>query len=225
MVNLASLTSPEEEFFRQQFQQQQQPAPGAQTAPGGAGAGAGRRRWRRAPRSVRRQARRRPHFRYNELIGSQGGLTPLLFAARQGYTDTAKVLLDGGADVNQLSAGDKTSPLLIAVVNGHFDLSMLPARARRQPERRRRQRRRAALCVLNVQWAPKSLYPQPRAVPAAEDHVSGIDAGAARQGRRPERARQQQGLVLGLQLRSRRASTKSARRRSGAPPTPATSRR
>ena len=28
-----------------------------------------------------------------------------------------------GADVNQVSAGDKTSPLLIAAINGHFDLA------------------------------------------------------------------------------------------------------
>ncbi len=64
-------------------------------------------------------------YRYNELISSQGGLTALLFAARQGYTDTAKALLDGGADINQVNAGDRTSPLLMAIINGHFDLATM----------------------------------------------------------------------------------------------------
>ena len=31
-------------------------------------------------------------FLLNELVGAQGGMTPLLFAARQGYTDTVKAL-------------------------------------------------------------------------------------------------------------------------------------
>ena len=62
--------------------------------------------------------------RYNELISSQGGLSALLFAARQGYTEVAMALLDAGADVNQPNAGDKTTPLLMSIINGHYDLAM-----------------------------------------------------------------------------------------------------
>src|SRR4029453_19028214 len=64
-------------------------------------------------------------FRYNELIGAQGGLSALHFAARQGSMASARALLDAGADVNQPSPGDKTTPLLIAIINGHFDLGLL----------------------------------------------------------------------------------------------------
>src|SRR6185503_9685261 len=64
-------------------------------------------------------------YRYNELISTQGGLSALLFAARLGYIDAAKALLDGGADINQANAGDKTSPLLISINNGHYDLAMM----------------------------------------------------------------------------------------------------
>src|SRR5688572_8463508 len=63
-------------------------------------------------------------YRYNELISSQGGLSALHFAARQGFTDVVKALVDGGADLNQPNAGDQTSPLLISIINGHFDLAM-----------------------------------------------------------------------------------------------------
>ena len=50
-------------------------------------------------------------------------MTPLLLAARQGYLETARALLDAGTNVNQSSSGDRTSPLLIATINGHFDVA------------------------------------------------------------------------------------------------------
>ena len=43
-----------------------------------------------------------------------GGVTALIFAAQQGDRETAKMLLDAGADVNQASA-DGTTPLLAAL--------------------------------------------------------------------------------------------------------------
>src|SRR6185295_9250222 len=45
---------------------------------------------------------------YADLVGTQGGLTALLLAAREGLDDTAFALLDGGADINQVSASDHT---------------------------------------------------------------------------------------------------------------------
>ena len=58
-------------------------------------------------------------------IDSMGGMTALLFAARQGHVESVLALLEGGADINETNAGDKTSPLLIAAINGHFDLAKL----------------------------------------------------------------------------------------------------
>jgi ankyrin repeat protein len=49
-----------------------------------------------------------------------GGLTPLLFAARQGCVDCEQVLLDGGAKINTADP-DGISPVLIAIINGHYD--------------------------------------------------------------------------------------------------------
>src|SRR5262245_48814752 len=37
------------------------------------------------------------------LVDFQGGMTPLLFAARQGHMEAAKALLEGGAKVNEVS--------------------------------------------------------------------------------------------------------------------------
>ena len=51
-----------------------------------------------------------------------GGFTPLLYAVRRGCLDCAKLLVAGGADVN-LTDPEGVSPLLLATLNFHFDLS------------------------------------------------------------------------------------------------------
>ncbi len=49
-----------------------------------------------------------------------GGFTPLLYAARRGCAECAKVLVSAGADVN-LTDPDGVSPLLLATLNFSFD--------------------------------------------------------------------------------------------------------
>jgi ankyrin repeat protein len=51
-----------------------------------------------------------------------GGLTPLLFAAREGCTACAKALVEGGADIN-LADPDNITPLLMSVLNARFDVA------------------------------------------------------------------------------------------------------
>jgi ankyrin len=51
-----------------------------------------------------------------------GGLTPLLYAAREGCVDCARTLADAGADLN-LADPEGISPLLMAVINGRWDLA------------------------------------------------------------------------------------------------------
>jgi len=56
--------------------------------------------------------------------GGSGGLTPLVFAAREGDIESAKVLLDAGADVNQTTEYGWT-PLLVATNNRNYKLGAL----------------------------------------------------------------------------------------------------
>ena len=57
------------------------------------------------------------------LVGAGGGgLTPLVFAGREGSIESAKVLLDGGANVNQTSEYGWT-PLLTATNNRNYKLA------------------------------------------------------------------------------------------------------
>jgi ankyrin repeat protein len=102
-------------------------------------------------------------YQLNELVYAQGGMTPLLLAARQGYTDTVRTLLDGGAELNQMSGGDRTSPLLIATLNGHFDLAKELLDRGADPRLASENGATPVYAVLNCEWAPKALYPQPRA--------------------------------------------------------------
>jgi ankyrin repeat protein len=84
-------------------------------------------------------------------------------AARQGHLEAAQLLLDAGAPINQVSAGDKTSPLLIAIINGHFDLAKYLLEKGADPNIASDNGAAPLYATLNVQWAPKALYPQPRA--------------------------------------------------------------
>jgi ankyrin repeat protein len=103
------------------------------------------------------------NYQLNELVAAQGGLTPLLLATREGHADAVRALLDAGADIDQLSAGDRTSPLLIATINGHFDLAMALLAKGANPNAASENNATPLYGALNVEWAPKALYPQPRA--------------------------------------------------------------
>jgi ankyrin repeat protein len=102
-------------------------------------------------------------FRFAELVGAHGGLAPLHFAVRQGHVQAATLLLDSGADINQRTAGDGTSPLLMAVINGHLDLAALLLDRGANPRLASENGATPLYAALNVHWAPKALYPQPRA--------------------------------------------------------------
>jgi len=53
-----------------------------------------------------------------------GGMTPLLFAARQGCVDCERILAEAGAQVNAADP-DGITPLLSALINGHYDAAAL----------------------------------------------------------------------------------------------------
>jgi len=101
-------------------------------------------------------------FTFSELIGRQGGLTALHFAARQGNEATVHALVGRGADVNEASA-DGTTPLLVAVINGQFDTAAYLLGHAADPNRASSIGMTPLYAALNVEWAPRMFYPQPRA--------------------------------------------------------------
>ena len=101
-------------------------------------------------------------FRYNELVVGQGGLTPLHFAAREGHLESVKALVESRANVNQTSPADHSSPLLIATLNGHFDVAAYLLEHGADPKAANIAGVTPLFAAINVQWAPKAAYPQPR---------------------------------------------------------------
>ena len=99
---------------------------------------------------------------YSASVGTQGGLTALLHAARQGHRDAVFALLDGGANINKPS-GDHTTPLLIATMNGHFDLALQLLQRGADPNIASDAGAVPLFAAINLQWAPRARYPQPRA--------------------------------------------------------------
>jgi ankyrin repeat protein len=56
------------------------------------------------------------------ILTASGGLTALMFAVREGDIESAKVLVDAGANLNA-AAGDLSTPLGLAIQNGFYDLA------------------------------------------------------------------------------------------------------
>jgi ankyrin repeat protein len=102
-------------------------------------------------------------YNYNELIDKHGGLAALHFAARQGAMATTEALLKGGANINQRAAGDQTTPIVVAAINGHFDLVSYLLDQGADPNLASIGGVTPLYAVVNVQWQPRSFYPQPRA--------------------------------------------------------------
>ena len=122
----------------------------------------------------------------------------------QGNTEAVSALLKAGADINQVSAGDHTSPLLMATINGQFDLAKVLLERGANPKLASDAGATPLYATINVQWAAKSLYPQPTAQTAAADDVSRAHGGAAQGRRRSERAAHEAPLVHVVQLRPAR---------------------
>lgn len=92
-----------------------------------------------------------------------GSLTALHHAAREGAIEAAMALLDGGADIDFVTESDNTSPLTMAVINGRFDLAMKLLDRGADPNLATVDGVAPLYATFNVQWSPRSRYPQPRA--------------------------------------------------------------
>ena len=90
-----------------------------------------------------------------------GGMTALLFAAREGHLDAAKELVDAGADVNLVSASDKISALTSAIINGHLDLASFLLDRGANPNLATDYGLAPLYATLDAQWAERTWYPAP----------------------------------------------------------------
>jgi ankyrin repeat protein len=95
-------------------------------------------------------------------ISAKGGLSALHHAVRQGYLGTTKALLDAGALVNEKS-GDGHTPLLVALINGQFDVAMELIRRGANVNIASDSHGVTPLwATVNVRWQPRTRFPQPQ---------------------------------------------------------------
>ena len=99
----------------------------------------------------------------NPPVSNKGGMTALLHAARQGHLEAVRALLDGGAPIDQAGSGDSTSPLLMSIINGEFDLAMYLIERGADPNLAAGGNGATPLwAAVNTQWQPRTRYPQPQ---------------------------------------------------------------
>jgi ankyrin repeat protein len=91
-----------------------------------------------------------------------GGMTALLFAARDGNLDAVEALVESGADINQVSGGDGTSPLNIAIANGHYTVGKYLLDRGADPNLANLDGLTPLYATVNMRFAPVSWAPNPR---------------------------------------------------------------
>lgn len=90
----------------------------------------------------------------------RGGLTPLMFAAREGCVDAARVLAAAGADVDAATPEGFTA-LISALINGHYDAAAVLIEAGADPNLVDEDGRGALYAAVDFNTMPKSNRPAP----------------------------------------------------------------
>ena len=100
-----------------------------------------------------------------------GGLTPLLFAARENCLACLPVLIEAGADVNATTP-DGISAAVIALINGHYDVAGALLEAGTDPNLADYTGRTALYAAIDFNTMVKSNRPAPKVI---ENRLTGLD--------------------------------------------------
>jgi ankyrin repeat protein len=100
-----------------------------------------------------------------------GGLTPLLFAARENCLACLPVLIEAGADLSATTP-DGISAVVMALINGHFDVAGALVEAGTDPNLADYAGRTALYAAIDFNTMPKSNRPAPKVL---ENQLTGLD--------------------------------------------------
>jgi len=115
---------------------------------------------------------------------ARGGLTALLFAARQGEIETAKALLDAKADINAVDS-DGNNALTLSILNTHYDLAKLLIDRGADPNIASKNGRTAlysAVEMHDMDWSPRPAHKEVDKTTSMEivhlllDHKANVNA-------------------------------------------------
>ncbi len=114
-----------------------------------------------------RQITKEPREKWMPL----GGLTPLLFAAREGCLDCTKILVKAAAEINAADPNN-ISPMLMATINGHYDVAEFLLDKGADPNIADETGRTALYAAVDMHTMPASNRPSPNVV---DNHVTSMD--------------------------------------------------
>jgi uncharacterized protein len=106
-----------------------------------------------------RQVTKEPREKWMPL----GGLTPLLFAARQACVECARVLIKAGAEINAADPNNIT-PMLMALINGHYDFAVFMIDQGADPNIADETGRAPLFAAVDDHTMPESNLPAPREI-------------------------------------------------------------
>lgn len=92
-------------------------------------------------------------------IRAMGGLTALMFAAREGHAGVVQALVEGGADVNRVSGADDLSPMTMAIVNGRLDIAKYLLDHGANPNLRAKNGVGPLWATVDARWPERTWYP------------------------------------------------------------------
>ena len=90
-----------------------------------------------------------------------GGMTALHFATREGHMDAVRELIAGGADLNLVSAGERTAPMTEAIINAHIDIAKYLLDHGADPQLANIDGLTALYATIDMRWRHNTWYPQP----------------------------------------------------------------
>lgn len=125
-------------------------------------------------------------------VKSMGGMTALMFAAREGHFEALRALVAAGAEVNQVNESDEVSVLTLAIVNGRFDTAKFLLDHGANPKLASKTGLTPLYATVDAQWPERTWYPPANVTQEKTTYLelltALLDTGAnpnARLGRKP----------------------------------------
>jgi uncharacterized protein len=109
-------------------------------------------------------------------INAMGGLTALMFAAREGHAAVVRALVEGGADVNSVSGADDLSVLTLAIVNGRLDIAAFLLDRGANPNLLAKNGVGPLWATVDARWPERTWYPPATITEEKTSHLALLQA-------------------------------------------------